>query len=77
MTDPPEHNDIHVRLPLAYAHQAGLLVQPVDTGDLFSELQDALFKTLARVRTKGQGSAPYNGHFLAHVTCRLRALKGR
>ena len=52
-------------------------MQPVDTVDLFSELKDALFKTLARVRTKGQGSATYNGHFLAHVTRRLRVLKGR
>ena len=27
MTDPPEHSDIHVRLPLARVHQAGLLRQ--------------------------------------------------
>ena len=62
---------------LAHAHQAGLLVQPVDTGDLFSELRTELVKTLALVRKMGQGSATYNGHFLAHVTRRLRVLKGR
>ena len=28
MTDPPEHSDIHVRLPLAHAHQPGLIGQP-------------------------------------------------
>ena len=62
---------------LAHAYQAGLLVQPVDTGDLFGELCTALVKTLALVRKIGQGSATYNGHFLAHVTRRLRALKAR
>ena len=62
---------------LAHAYQAGLLVQPVDTGDLFSELRTELVKTLALVRKIGQGSATYNGHFLAHVTRRLRALKAR
>ena len=62
---------------LPHAHQAGLLVHPVDTGGLFFELMAELVKTLALVRKIGQRSATYNGHFLAHVTRRLRALRGR
>ncbi len=60
---------------LAHAYQAGLLVQLVDTGDLFSELKAELVKTLALVHKIGQGSVTYNGHFLAHVTRRLRTLR--
>ena len=48
---------------LAHAHRAGLLVQPVNAGDLLSELRAALV------------NAPYEERRRAHLQSRLQGLE--
>ena len=60
---------------LAHAYNAGLLIQPVNAGSLFTKLQEVLTKSLELIYKICYDSATYNGHFLKHFRNQINKIK--
>ena len=60
---------------LTHAYNAGFLVQPVNTANLFLDLQSVIFDLLKLIKKISNDSATFNNDFLAQVQKQIDLIK--